>query len=284
MDHGRFDTISKLFAQRRLSRRKAMQEGAAGVAAVALTAAGLKTAAAQDATPVVDATPSADATPVPGTTEKVPYLFIQAFQGGSLVPKEGEAGRFSLTLEQGLGQTIYFSDRPLRDVGATPTAEFLANLGFPQDNPPNAALVVEGDDGATNVAVVALYNPSYDQATRTATYDVEPLADFSRMADGGFTEAPDDLSSVPASFGGAHLFIDDCADDAIVCRPRGGMFGGTVVGWFPTQGYCWNYAMCVPCHPYGHANPYEGAAWDWWTRECNHTFAECQDDCDANSR
>ena len=27
----------------------------------------------------------------------------------------------------------------------------------------------------------------------------------------------------------------------------------------------------------------EFAAWDWWTKECNRTFAECKNDCDANS-
>lgn len=265
----RFDTISKLFAERRLSRRASIRQGATGLAAAGLaTTAG--TAAAQDAAP--------DGTPVPGDGEKVAYLFLQSFQAGALAPKDGEEGRFTLTLESGLGQTIYFSDRPLRDVGATPTPDFLKNLGFPSDNPPNAALLVEEGD-TVNVAVVELFNPLYDQATRTATYDVVPLADFQRTVDGGFGEAPVDLSAVPTSFGAAHLFIDDCADDTIVCRT----ITGSPIGGFSTQGFCWNYLQCVPCHPYGHSNPYNGAAWDWWTAECNRTYDACNDACKAGS-
>ena len=74
-------------------------------------------------------------------------LFIQSFQSGSVVPKDGAEGRYTLTLEQGLGHTIYFSDRPDRIVGAPRPPQFLEGLGFPDDNPPNAALVVETADG-----------------------------------------------------------------------------------------------------------------------------------------
>ena len=104
----------------------------------------------------------------------------------------------------------------MRDVGATPTPDFIENLGFPDDNPPNAALLVE-DGGNVNVAVVELFNPRHDQATRTATYDVVALAAYERSAAGGFSEAPVDLSAVPSTFEAAHLFIDDCADQYIHC-------------------------------------------------------------------
>ena len=122
MATSRFDTISKLFA-----RRKAV---AGGVFAQ-------------------EATPSASDTTIPTdpwTGEKIPYLFVQSFEGGTIAPKEGEDGTYTITLEHGLGQTLYFADRPSRDVGAVPTHQFLQGLGFPADNPPNAALVV--DDGA----------------------------------------------------------------------------------------------------------------------------------------
>ena len=59
-----------------------------------------------------------DATPEAMNDENTSYLFLQSFQSGSIVAKDGEADTFTLTLEQGLGQTIYFSDRPERIVGA----------------------------------------------------------------------------------------------------------------------------------------------------------------------
>ncbi len=47
-------------------------------------------------------------------------LFVQSFQSGSIAPVDGAEGRYTVTLEQGLGQTIYFSDRPERIVGTEP--------------------------------------------------------------------------------------------------------------------------------------------------------------------
>ena len=50
MDANRFDVVSKLFANRRLSRREAMVKGGTALAATGLAAAGLSRAAAQAAT------------------------------------------------------------------------------------------------------------------------------------------------------------------------------------------------------------------------------------------
>src|SRR4051794_39644520 len=102
MDPSPFDTIAKLFAARRVSRRTALARCGAGLAAGALAAAGLAAttrdrAAAQDAPP-----------PAGAAGEKAQYLFVQSFQSGSIAPKAGEEGTYTLTLEHGLGQTIYF--------------------------------------------------------------------------------------------------------------------------------------------------------------------------------
>ncbi len=142
MNATRLDMISKLFATRR-SRRQALAQAGAGLAA-AVGAAGLAHRAATAAQDEA-ATPSAAAS---AENEGPVFLFLQAFQAGSVAAKEGSEGRYTLTLEQGLGHTVYFSDRPDRIVGATPTPQFLQGLGFPDDNPPNAALVVETDRGA----------------------------------------------------------------------------------------------------------------------------------------
>lgn len=277
MESTTFDRVSKLFAERKLSRRQAVRQGGAGLAAGAVAAAGLAPAAAQDATP------PADATAAPSVGEKVAYLFLQSFRAGSIAPKEGEEGKFTLTLESGLGQTIYFSDRPLRDVGATPTPDFLDNLGFPDDNPPNAALLVE-EDGEVDLAVLELFNPRYDLPTRTATYDVVPLAAYERPTDASFSETSTDLSSMPATFEAAHLFIDDCADASIACYEN--YASQPFVGWMrgaAKQGFCWNYLECVPCEPYFHTNPYKGAAWDWWAAACNDTYGQCGGNCRAGT-
>ncbi|HEV2527138.1 MAG TPA: hypothetical protein VGT61_01640, partial [Thermomicrobiales bacterium] len=185
MDASRFDAVFRIFGQRRLSRRSALASGAA------LGAAALATAAtAQDATPPGDmGTPDAMGTPgASDAATRTEFLFVQSFQAGSIEPKEGVDGRYTLTLEAGLGQTVYFSDRPERLVGTAPTPQFLDGLGFPENNPPNAALVVETGVGETDIAVVELFAPVYDAATHTATYEVEVLANWETSTELGFTQ------------------------------------------------------------------------------------------------
>ena len=80
-----------------------------------------------------------------------------------------------MTLELGLGQTLYFGDRPSRDVGAVPTEQFLQGQGGADDNPPNAALVVDDGNGGTEIAVVELTNPLIDPSVPAVTYDVKVL-------------------------------------------------------------------------------------------------------------
>src|SRR5215207_830875 len=210
----RFDRIAKLFAGRRLSRREALTTSGAGLAAAslgALAAAGLSPAAtAQDATP-----PAPDAEPNAGHGPTM--LFVQTYQSGSIVPTDGIDGRYTLTLEQGHGQTIYFSDRPDRIVGATDTPRFLEGLGFPADNPPNAALVVETAPGETDVAVVELFNPLYDPVSRGVTYEIEVLGNWQASLELALSEVPTDLAALAPSFGAAHLFIDDCPDEEVYC-------------------------------------------------------------------
>ncbi len=259
MDPSRFDAITKVFAGRR-TRRQALA-GAGGLAAATL-AGGLGRSAAQEATPAVASSP-------PAENEGPVFLFLQAFQAGHIAAKDGDDGRYVLTLEQGLGHTVYFSDRPDRIVGATPTPAFLDGLGFPDDNPPNAALIVETTDGTTEVAVVELFSPAYDEATHTATYEVVVLAEWERTGEAGdsaFSGTAADLSAFGAGFGAAHLFIDDCPNGTIVCNAAQG--GATVEqGRFTDAGYCWSWdsGCCKPCNP----DP------QYYPRLCNKTFPGC---------
>src|SRR5215204_5777787 len=69
VDATRLDRISRLFADRRLSRRAAVRQGSAGLAAAGLAAAGPRSLSAQNATP--DATPGAEG------HVGVPFMFVQ---------------------------------------------------------------------------------------------------------------------------------------------------------------------------------------------------------------
>jgi hypothetical protein len=260
---------SPSFIRRRFSRRRALSQAGAGVAATGLAAAGLSaTARAQDATPEP-----------PAPAGKTQFLFVQSFQQGSIEPKAGADGTYTLTLAHGLGQTLYFSNRPERIARAAPTPAFLAGLGFPPDNPPNAALVVEAGPGDEAIAVVDLTNPQYDEGTKTATYDAKVLADWERTLALGFSEQPKDLARLAPSFGAAHLFIDDCPDIVNCYAP--GLDGGSPVKMGPLPGgpqgrcYSWRYARCLPCDSSG----------NWVSQEsvnalCGKEYwIECGDDC-----
>ena len=241
----RFDTLSKLFA-----RRKAVAGGVI----------------AQEATPAAS-----------WDGEKIPYLFVQSFEGGTIAPKEGEDGTYTVTLEHGLGQTLYFADRPSRDVGAVPTERFLAGLGFPDDNPPNAALVVDDGNGGTDIAVVELRNPLIDPTGPAVIYDLTVLANWEDTTELGLRDAPADLSDLPASFGPTHLFIDDCADASIGCTNTD---TGEYADQFDSQPFCYNYLVCMPCEPYGHTQPDRCSTLRYWGDKCNATFP---DECAGGS-
>jgi hypothetical protein len=274
MDASRFDSVSKLFARRRLSRRQTLRQGAAGLAAGVLATGLARKGSAQDATPA----------PADATGQNTQFLFVQSFQQGRIAPKEGADGTYTLTLEHGLGQTIYFSDRPERLVGASPTDEFLKGLGFSAGNPPNAALVLEAGPGDEDIAVLELFNPRYDTATKTATYDVHTLSDYERMGI-GFQEQPTDLAQLHPSFGAAHLFIDDCSDYSVSCCAQWDNYNlecvSPYVGSFGPMGYCYapGWAHCYPCEPYGHYPPLDQSLWTYWGNKCNRAFPACNGIC-----
>lgn len=205
-------------------------------------------------------------------------LFVQTFQAGTVTPKEGDTGRYILTLDAGHGQTIFFSDRPDRVVGAVPTPQFLEGLGFFPDNPPNAALVVETAPGETDIAVVELYSPLYDPITQGVTYEVEVLGNWQAELELDFAEAPTDLVNLAPDFGAAQLFIDDCADAEMQCvhtltREQIGVISNSTHDGFC---YSWSSWMCLPCQP-GITD--SRLAEKYWIDWCNLTFRACNNLC-----
>ena len=283
MDPNRFDSISRLFAERRFSRRQAVRTGSAGIAAGALAGAGVTAMArAQEATP---APVNPIIPPEQGPVTKTEYLFVQSFQRGSITAKANDGpGDHTITLEAGLGQTIYFSDRPERIVGATPTLDFLRGLGFPEENPPNAALLIDAGDGTQEIAVVELFNPHYDPATATATYDLRVLEQWESGLT--FADQPKDLAELTTEFGTAHLFIDDCASRAISCASADGEIWMT----FPAgeREFCSYWGTgCYPCVPGGWGDiPQTTEAWTAaWNEQCTQMGTNlngtnyCEDGC-----
>jgi hypothetical protein len=247
MEANRLDHVSKLFGRRRS-----------------------RTSMAQEATPAV----------AEGDGLLKDVLFVQTYQSGAIVPTEGIEGRYTVTLEQGHGQTVYFSDRPDRIVGASPTPRFLEGLGFSEENPPNAALVVETAPGETDVAVVELFNPLYDPVTQGVTYEVEVLADWQNEVDLGFQEAPTDLAALAPSFGAAHLFIDDCADADMECVIRRGNGEEEEIETIFNRyhdGFCYSWSAwgCLPCDP---KIKDRGESLTYWTGWCNRN-PECANRC-----
>lgn len=265
-----FDRISIRLAERRFSRRQALAAGGAGIAA--LSAPGLGSAATQGATPEPDDSPAYG---------KIPYLFIQSYQAGSIAPSEDREGRYTVTLEHGTGQTIYFADRPLRDVGTAPTPQLLTTLGFSAGDPPNAALIVETEPGESDVAVVELFNPNYDVETRRVTYDVEVLETWRNDLELGLQEDPTDLAALAPSFGSAHLFIDDCPQVTVYCAREIPGSHYEIVGGFGHVDTCYNWIWCMPCEPYYHVQPDTCATQHHWDAKCNFAFTACQDMCRA---
>lgn len=226
-----------------------------------------------------------EATPEPGAdagddgfvfdpARKKQYLFVQSFRSGAIAPIEGATGTYSLTLREGLGQTIAFADRPARDVEVMPTSAFLDGLGFSPDNPPNAALVIETGAGETDIAVVELRTPTYETIGRTATYEVTVLDGWRETTGFGAGEVAEP-AALPPDFGAAHLFIDDCSDGVVTCRARGDVYAGTVSG---VIGFCWNYSQCMPCEPYYHTQPSFGATVLYWAEKCKRLVPACAEE------
>ncbi len=217
-------------------------------------------------------------------------MFVQTFASGrgdinpgagtpavNGTPTPAGGASFLLTLEGHTGQTIYFSDRPDRVVGATPTDDFLEGLGFSPDNPPNAALVAEFESGQ-GVVVLELLAPSYNAGTGALVYGAEVLDAY----EGGNLEpvTHDQLAErLPAEFGPAALFIDDCYDladcdywDHSTERQR---YAGPIPGG--PYGQCWQGLFkggCEPC--------WEWETWEYLAGLCNDAYPVCKGECYAS--
>jgi hypothetical protein len=266
MSSDRVDRTSSLLSAR-LTRRDGLREGSALALSPAAVTPGH--AIAQVATPaVVDDTATA-------------FLFVQTFATGTISPKEDEVGAYLLELTGVSAQTIYFSDRPQRIVGAVPTAAFLAGLGFTPADPPNAALIAQ-TPGGEDVVVVELFDPVYSEAAdgvpAKLSYEIRVLADYDSAGLALFAARQVD-EVPPASFGPASLFIDDCSDQSITCCAivayhDGAAYCADAAGTIGPIGFCWHFGD-VCCHPC--ENDDQG----YWDDQCGQQFPTCGENCTA---
>ena len=122
--------------------------------------------------------------PTPAGPDTVELLFVQNSVAGSYDGK-------TLTLN-GVGPTIFFSDRPQRVTGQVRTAEFIGHWDKGSDNfaenPPNASLSIFGDK-EIRTAIVELTSP--ELKGNTLSYRVKVLK-----------------GQLPGSFKESSLFID----------------------------------------------------------------------------
>jgi uncharacterized protein YjbI with pentapeptide repeats len=167
-------------------------------------AAGLKTATAPPAVKRTHAVASLHVT----------LLFVTSAASGTIAPVTGSSSTYSLTL-QGLDRNVvWFSDHPARKAGTVPAGAFVqdwSGYGFTSD-PPNVALVLDAAHPGHDTAVGSLSSPSFDPGTDTLR------ADFTVFAGQRLSHVTGDLAdkaqravgaTLPATFGGASLFIDD---------------------------------------------------------------------------
>jgi hypothetical protein len=196
-------------------------------------------------------------TPTPATPDEAgagktkSFLFVQNAASGTFVG-DGN-GSYTLALNGVSPQTIYFSDRPVRDAGQVAMQEFLASGCFNSSNPPNVAIDVLGAGEGNDVVIVELTNPIYNANSATLQYTARILKDGNFTVESLNTRRD---ASIPESFGAVALFIDDCSDARISCGDKDGHRAGEM--------------SCCTCWKFGHGCDFQ--------KDCC-SFERCQHNC-----
>jgi hypothetical protein len=104
---------------------------------------------------------------------------------------------------------MFFADHPGRDVGFAPMDKFLKGFNFGINNPPNAAIILPDENETSDMMVVELTNPKYNNTSRTLTYNARQLKEYS-FKSGWFQDHMSDIDpAIPEKFGRVILVIDD---------------------------------------------------------------------------
>jgi len=167
------------------------------------------------------------------------HIFIQEASNGSFV--NDSTGNYTLTLNEVVPYTMFFADRPGRDAGFAPMDMFLKGFNFGINNPPNAAIILPDENDTSDMVVVELTNPQYDNTTKTLTYNARQLKEYSFES----TWFQDHMSEVdpaiPEKFGRVDLVIDDCGCTSV----EGGCASGCRNScWSPPFNGCFQCGGC----------------------------------------
>jgi hypothetical protein len=144
--------------------------------------------------------------------------------------------------------TMYFADRPARDVGLVPVDKFLKGFDFGVNNPPNAAIILPDENETSDMVVVELTKPQYNNTTQTVTYNAKLLKEYS-FKSGWLQDHMSEVDpAIPERFGTVELVIDGCP-----CEQDTNGYCSTSTHcrnscWslkpFP---YCYKCGGCCPC-------------------------------------
>ena len=215
---------------RRLSRRQALAQAGTGLAAGALAAAGLATP------PTPRTPPRADR----ATGEKIRVPLRPVVPVRQHRPQGGRRrARYTLTLEQGLGQTIYFSDRPERDRRRHPDRPVPGGARLPARQP--AQRRPGGRGGAGRDRASRWWSCSTRPTTRPPTPPPTRWRCWRsgsgrwgwafRAADGPGAAAPE--------FGAAHLFMTTAPTSRTATTVNTNQYVGLLPGG--PAGQCWSW-------------------------------------------
>ncbi len=165
------------------------------------------------------------------------HIFIQEASSGSFV-NDG-SGNYTLTMTDVVPYTVFFADRPARDVGFAPMDKFLKGFNFGANNPPNAAIILSDENETSDMVIVELTNPQYSNTTGTLTYNARQLKEYSFESVWFQDQIGKVDASIPERFGRAILVIDDCP-----CK-----FEATANCFYNCRNSCWSWkhAKCEPC-------------------------------------
>lgn len=135
------------------------------------------------------------------------FIFLQEGSSGSFV--NDSSGNYTLTMNDVVPYTVFFADRPARDVGLAPMDKILKGFNFGINNPPNAAIILPDENETSDMIVVELTNPQYSNTTKTLTYTAKQLKNYSFQSGWLQDHASEVDPAIPEKFGSVNLVIDN---------------------------------------------------------------------------
>lgn len=140
--------------------------------------------------------------------ESYTYTFIQQGTGGSFM--NDSSGNYTLTITGVIPYTVAFSDRPARNASFVKMETFITGFNFDPNNPPNAAVMIQGANSDHDVVIVELTSPKYDAEKQTLTYTAKLTKDFAFESKWGSDLIGRADPALPDEFGEVVIAIDDC--------------------------------------------------------------------------